>query len=410
MEQLFYKPYSRKRNKFSLFIISLKRNALSIIFCIFTICLVIFSNSNLQATKNGLKLWANNVLPSLFPFLIATNLLKSTNIINHISKYCNKFMRPLFNVPGNCAYAFVLGLISGYPVGAKIVADLKNNNMCTQEEAERMIAFTNNSGPLFIIGTVGMTMFSSSEIGILLLVTHILSAITVGIILGISSRIGNNHICNNRIGRFAKMPNTEYTFTHSALAHSTSVRSTSTYSDFIHSTVSTYEKNSSPFSSSINNTSCNFQNLGEILSKSILEASKTVIMIGGFVVLFSVVISICNNSKILDIAAILIQPICNILNFPLKFIKPLLFGLLELTNGISLVASTPNKAISVNIVLSAFLLGFGGISVMLQVLSITSKANIPIKKYIYGKLMQGIIATIYTYTLLTVFPIFNLNL
>ena len=63
-------------------------------------------------------------------------------------------MRPLFNVPGEGAFAFLMGLISGYPVGAKIVTDLKDNNLCTTEEAERMLCFTNNSGPLFIIGTV----------------------------------------------------------------------------------------------------------------------------------------------------------------------------------------------------------------------------------------------------------------
>lgn len=44
------------------------------------------------------------------------------------------------------------------------------------------MAFTNNSGPLFIIGTVGISLFSSIEIGILLLLTHILACITVGIL------------------------------------------------------------------------------------------------------------------------------------------------------------------------------------------------------------------------------------
>ena len=49
-------------------------------------------------------------------------------------------MRPLFNVPGDAVYAFIFGLISGYPVGAKIVADLRNNDVCTKDEAERMLS------------------------------------------------------------------------------------------------------------------------------------------------------------------------------------------------------------------------------------------------------------------------------
>ena len=154
MERLEYFDSNAKKNKFLILTLSIRKNAISIIFVLFIICLVIFSKSNLTAAKNGLKLWANNVVPSLLPFFIATNLLSHTNVIKYVSKACNKFMRPIFNVPGECAYAFILGLISGYPVGAKIVTDLKDNNLCTTEEAERMLCFTNNSGPLFIIGTV----------------------------------------------------------------------------------------------------------------------------------------------------------------------------------------------------------------------------------------------------------------
>lgn len=143
-----------KKNKRTFAVVSIKHFILPSLFIIFTTALVIFSNSSLIAAKTGLKLWANNVVPSLFPFFIATNLLSHTDVINHISKHCNKIMKPLFNVPGESAYAFIIGLISGYPVGAKIVTDLRNNNLCTKDEAERMLCFTNNSGPLFIIGTV----------------------------------------------------------------------------------------------------------------------------------------------------------------------------------------------------------------------------------------------------------------
>lgn len=71
-------------------------------------------------------------------------------------------MRPIFNVPGIGAYAFIMGIISGYPVGAKIVTEFKNNNECSTAEAERLLSFTNNSGPLFIIGTVGVAMFGNT--------------------------------------------------------------------------------------------------------------------------------------------------------------------------------------------------------------------------------------------------------
>lgn len=62
------------------------------------------------------------------------------------------------------AYAFIMGIISGYPVGAKIVTEFRKNGDCSKAEAERLLAFTNNSGPLFIIGTIGISMFGDTLI------------------------------------------------------------------------------------------------------------------------------------------------------------------------------------------------------------------------------------------------------
>ena len=64
-------------------------------------------------------------------------------------------MRPIFNVPGEGSFAFIMGIISGYPTGAKILVNFRKNNIVSREECERLLSFSNNSGPLFIIGTVG---------------------------------------------------------------------------------------------------------------------------------------------------------------------------------------------------------------------------------------------------------------
>ena len=106
-------------------ILSLKRNILPIVFVILTICLVIFSKSNLNATKNGLTLWATCVVPSLFPFFVVTNLLSHTKVVKFIGKLLDKFMKPIFNVPGIGGFAFVMGLISVYTVVAKIFSDFR---------------------------------------------------------------------------------------------------------------------------------------------------------------------------------------------------------------------------------------------------------------------------------------------
>ncbi len=273
-------------------------------------------------------------------------------------------MKPIFNVPGCGAYAMLMGIISGYPIGAKIVTNFRKDGMCSKEECERLLAFTNNSGPLFIIGTVGITMFCNSLIGVLLFITHLLACLTVGILF-----------------RFWK------------------ANKTSCHTSYSNNTLK------------ISNTNVSFSNLGEVLSSAISSATSTILMIGGFVVLFSVILSILENSNLISVISSALEPIFNMFGITNNsFVSGFVSGIIELTNGVQKITAIPCREISTNIILSALLLGFGGISILLQVFSITSKTDISIKPYIIGKILHGIFAAFYTYIFISYFPIFNLNI
>lgn len=343
--------------KFRCVTFSLKNKLYIIIFCSFILCLVLFSNTNLASAKEGLFLWANSVVPTLFPFFVATELLNNTNFIPMLGKYLNKFMRPIFKVPGEGAYAFLMGMISGYPVGAKIVCHLREKGLCTKDEGERMLAFTNNSGPLFIIGTVGISLFGNQTIGIILLITHILACITVGVLFGFTKK--NENIKWDRYN--------------------------------------------------VKNRNSEEKTLGGILGDSIKNAISTILIIGGFVVIFSIIISILNNSYILDMLSKFISPVLTDFGINFEFTKPILAGIIELTNGLKLVSETAIVNYNLSIIISAFLLGFGGISILLQVSSIVAKTDLSIKKYVIGKFLQGIFASIYVFLIINFFPNINVQ-
>ena len=211
-------------------------------------------------------------------------------------------------------------IISGYPTGAKIAANFRLNNICSKEECERLLSFTNNSGPLFILGTVGISMFGNSTIGLLLLVSHLLASITVGIIF-----------------RFWKLNIKPSSIT--APSYKTS------------------------------NDNISMSNLGGIIGNSITNSINTILLIGGFVVLFSVIISILQNSQLLNVLTDLLSPIFAFLHIPEKFAIGFISGILELTNGLNIICNIPEKQLSYNIILASFLLGLGGLSVLLQVWS-----------------------------------------
>ena len=133
-------------------------------------------------------------------------------------------------------------------------------------------------------------------------------------------------------------------------------------------------------------------------------------MIGGFVVLFSVILSILNECQFFTLVHTIFTPFCRLLGISNHFITPIASGILELTNGLRLVCEISQKAISSNIIICSFLLGFGGFSVLLQVLSITSKSDISIKAYFWGKLLQGTLASFLTALFIHIFPIFNFDI
>ena len=94
-------------------------------------------------------------------------------------------MRRVFGVSGPGAAAFCLGLIGGYPAGARAVAQLVEQSVCSQKEARRLSLFCNNCGPAFFLGAVGIGVFGQENVGFLLLTANLASAVSIGIFANI---------------------------------------------------------------------------------------------------------------------------------------------------------------------------------------------------------------------------------
>jgi sporulation integral membrane protein YlbJ len=148
----------------------------------FNIFLLTFPQIVLTASRDGLMLWFNNVLPTLLPFMIATNMLIALGFADFCSVVLSPVMKKIFRLPGVAGFGLFAGITSGYPMGAKTVADLYKKGQLTTQEAQHLLAFCNNAGPLFILGVVGVGMFQSAYVGYILWAAHILAAFAVGII------------------------------------------------------------------------------------------------------------------------------------------------------------------------------------------------------------------------------------
>ena len=350
-----------------------KSLTLPIIFLAFILCLILFPAQSYKAAQYGFNLWLNVVFPSLFPFFVGAELLNGTGLIRAAGILLEPIMRPLFNVPGAGSFAFAMGICSGYPVGAKITSDLRQANLCTKTEAERLLAFTNNSSPLFITGAVATGIFGNPKLGLWLLSAHILACITVGILFRFYKRSESKkgHKINQNL-------------TYRMLE----------------------ELNNSP--------KIYFSDIGLLLGNAIKNSISTLLMICGFIVLFSVIINILISIKVIFFLSLGVKYIFQYLGIAFSMAPPLVSGLFEITTGINYINQS-FAPLCQKIIIAAFILGWGGLSIHAQVASIISKSGISLKPYLIGKFLQGLFAAIYTALFLNIsgitksneIPVFN---
>ena len=136
------------------------------------------------AVSDALSLCAGSVIPAMFPFLVVSGLLISLGFGEWLSPALAAFMERLFRLPGTAGAALLLGLVGGYPIGARTSAALYRAGQLTEEEACRLLTFCNNANPAFFLGVLGAGVFQNSRTGLYLWLVHVLSALLTGMLLG----------------------------------------------------------------------------------------------------------------------------------------------------------------------------------------------------------------------------------
>lgn len=146
------------------------------------IILSINAKKYIAVALDGISAWTFNVLPCLLPFMILTKLIIDLDTMEIFTKPFSKTIMKLYKVPSCASYIYFMSILAGYPVGAKMTADLYENGKISKNEAYKMCSFCSNSGPMFIIGTVGALLMNSAKIGLILFISHVLGALLNGLI------------------------------------------------------------------------------------------------------------------------------------------------------------------------------------------------------------------------------------
>lgn len=126
----------------------------TVLFLLFTVCILTNSQLSLAYALMGLQLWFDKMIPALLPFMILSGIMIRMNLTKIFSKVVYPFIRPLYHVSENVCYAMIMGFLCGFPMGAKTVSDLLKRGMISLREAEFLLAFCNNIGPVYFCSFV----------------------------------------------------------------------------------------------------------------------------------------------------------------------------------------------------------------------------------------------------------------
>lgn len=141
-----------------------------ILFLMFT-----FSSEVLEGVMFGFDIWKNNLFPSIFPFLVFSNIFINYGVSDCISEITKPILSNILNINEKCNYIIILSLLSGFPSSSKYIYDSYKENEISEEDARYLLYFCFFSNPLFIIGTIGILLLGNKKLGLLILISHYLA-------------------------------------------------------------------------------------------------------------------------------------------------------------------------------------------------------------------------------------------
>lgn len=313
-----------------------------------TVALVLWPEQAMEAMRDGITLCGNVILPSLFPFFVLSSLVVELGMSRYLGKLLEPIMAPLFRVNGNCATALALGFVGGYPVGARTAIQIYENGQCSRTEAERMLAFCNNSGPAFILGVVGAGVFGSGVAGLLLYLTHLMASLMVGMLF--------------RFYRPGEKP-------HTRLSRGPQFQTAS---------------------------------FPKAFTASVTGALQSTLNICAFILFFTVFLRILAHAGVLQLLGGLLSALLAPLGMDQTWAERLLTGLVEVSSGVS---SLTDGTLSGRLSMAAFMLGWAGMSVHCQVLAFLGDSGLSVRTYVAGKLLHGGLSALLANVLFRITPL-----
>ena len=302
------------------------------------------------ACAEGIALWAKVVLPALFPFLVLTAWIARSGMADGLGRKPSPLLRRC-GLPAASAGAFLLSIVSGYPVGSRVVADLQRRGEIGRADAEKLSILCSTSGPMFILGSVGNAMFGGGKAGAVLLSAHLFGVLAVALPV---------LLFRNRSAAAEPSP--------SPAAQRSAARAI---------------------------RAPQAREPAGTLGETVREAVLSVLCVGGFIALANVALCAAEDLLLLApphaLAELCLRPFG-----AQACAEGIVYGLIEATRGCAALAA----AEAAGLPFAAFAITFGGASILAQQLAFLRPAGVRAGRFIAVKAAQGCAAALFCALLL----------
>lgn len=330
------------------------------------ILMAIYPTETLSSSLRGLSIWWEVLFPALFPFFVISELLLGFGIVHFFGKLLDPLMRPLFRLPGIGGFVVTMGYISGYPVGARLTAQLWAQRLITRAEGERLVAFTTTSDPIFLIGAVSVGFFQNAAVAPILAAAHYGGGLLIGFIMRYHDRGSEKKANEASVDDGKKAQDSgKGKFSRSRISQALKAMHEARLLDG--------------------------REMGRLLQDSIQSALRLMIVVGGLVVFFSVVMEMLTHAGLVEALSEALRLLFTGIGLPAPLADAGIYGLFEVTLG-ARAAGTAGTGLMHQLAIAAWVLSWGGLSVHAQIASLLSRTDLRYKPLLIARFAHGLIA------------------
>lgn len=113
---------------------------------------------SLEYASTGLMLWFQRMIPTLLPFMILSGIMIRMNLTEKFVSFIHPFLHRIYGTSPNGSYTILMGLLCGFPMGARIIGELYQTGKLSRKESSRLLIFCNNIGPIYFLSFVVPTL------------------------------------------------------------------------------------------------------------------------------------------------------------------------------------------------------------------------------------------------------------